>query len=345
MRGRCGSSKIVIGHLERSVDAVIEAAGRLGVGDRRFPFMARSLAGVFRGSATLVDDGENAKKLETALFIVEELLRLGADRWDALIAIGGGSLLDTAGFAASIYKRGVDYVNVPTTLLAMVDASIGGKTGVDHGRVKNVIGSFHQPRLVLIDPSLAETLDARNYASGLAEVVKYGITLDADFFSFLESSTHLLLSRSREALWRAVARSAELKARVVEEDEREEVGKRVVLNFGHTVGHAVEGASNFSLTHGEAVAIGMKCELEMGVKLGVTDPDALGRYVSLCRSLGLCGEPRVDPSAAAELVSADKKRRGGFISIPLVKTVGSWELAELGLDEVRREVIRCLSTH
>ncbi|MFP3299166.1 MAG: 3-dehydroquinate synthase [Thermocladium sp.] len=344
MRGKCGSSRIVIGGMGRSVDEIEERARNLGARGRLFTVMASSVRGLMRGNPIELGDGESSKQLETAIYIIGELLSRGADRWDTLIAVGGGSLLDVAGFAASIYKRGIDYVNVPTTLLAMVDAAIGGKTGVDYGNVKNVIGTFHQPRLVLIDPTLVETLDERNYVSGLAEVIKYGLTLDAGLYDYVESHVNELLSRRREAVRLVVERSASLKAKVVEEDEREELGKRFVLNFGHTIGHAVEGATGFSITHGEAVALGMKCELGLGVRLGVTHESALTRFTKLCESLHLCGSPPVNFEDVASLLSADKKKRGDSISMPLVKRVGEWELIDVGIEELRREVIRCLST-
>ena len=206
----------------------------------------------------VLEPGEPSKSLAAAESMFDSLVALPADRGTLVVAVGGGVVGDAAGFVAATYARGIRFVQVPTTLLAQVDSSVGGKVAVNHPRAKNLIGAFHQPAGVLIDTATLETLPERDYRSGLAEVIKYGVILDAEFFDYLEQHVEGLDGRDREVLAHVIARSCELKAEVVEQDERETTGVRAVLNYGHTFAHAYEALAGYGeLLHGEAVSIGM----------------------------------------------------------------------------------------
>src|SRR5438128_11136202 len=216
-----------------------------------------------------VPDGEAAKTLGVAERCWNALLEAGLDRTSTVLALGGGAVGDVAGFVAATYMRGVNFVQLPTTVLAQVDASIGGKTAIDHPLGKNMIGAFHQPRLVVVDPAVARTLSEREFRSGLAEIVKHGIVLDADYFAELERDLAPLLARELGVLERIIGGSCRLKAAVVERDERE-AELRHVLNYGHTIGHALEAATGYArFAHGEAVSLGIVAEARLARRLGV----------------------------------------------------------------------------
>ncbi len=217
-----------------------------------------------------VPDGEQYKNLDWANAIYTALLTNGFDRKSALVAFGGGVIGDLTGFAAATFMRGVPFVQVPTTLLAMVDSSVGGKTGVNHPMGKNMIGAFYQPKKVLMDLGVLKTLPREEFLSGMAEVIKYGVILDAGFFDYLERNRDRILSLEPDALTHIIKRSCEIKAEVVSKDEREG-GLRAILNFGHTVGHAVETAEHYTMRHGEAVAIGMVYASRLAHKTGLCD--------------------------------------------------------------------------
>jgi 3-dehydroquinate synthase len=255
---------------EAWIDGLGVALGEAGIGPSSLlvtdesvgPIWADRVAAGIRGGGLAVESiqiasGERAKSLESVRSILDFALERRCDRTTAIVALGGGVVGDVAGFAAAILLRGVPLVQVPTTLLAMVDASVGGKTGVNHPMGKNLIGAFKQPDLVAVDLAFLETLSEAEYRSGLAEVVKYGAIADARFFEFIEANAKALLQRKPEPLARAVARSCEIKAQVVAADELES-GLRAILNFGHTFAHAFEATAGFgSIRHGEAVAMGM----------------------------------------------------------------------------------------
>ena len=254
--------------------------------------------------AISLPDGEAYKTLETVEDILDTLVEGGANRDTTVIALGGGVVGDIAGFAAASYMRGVDFIQVPTTLLAQVDSSVGGKTGVNHAAGKNLIGAFHQPRAVLIDTVTLRTLPDRELRAGLAEVIKYGAIVDADFFAWLEANIDALLARDPQALAVAIRRSCELKAAIVAEDERES-GRRAILNFGHTFGHAIERCQGYGeWLHGEAVAAGMV----MAAQLSAVDNALAERIGNLLERAGLPTRPPA--IAGADLLAAmgmDKK--------------------------------------
>ncbi len=277
-----------------------------------------------RRVATLVlPDGEQHKTLDSFARIVDALISERMNRDAAAVALGGGVIGDMVGFAAACYQRGIDYVQVPTTLLAQVDSSVGGKTGVNHPRGKNMIGAFHQPRCVLADTSTLQTLAPREYRAGMAEVVKYGFIRDATFLQWIEANVEGLLAREDAAVIHAVRRSCEIKADVVAQDEREQ-GLRAILNLGHTFGHAIETAAGYgSWLHGEAVAAGMAMAAEMSARLGWLQPAERDRAVRLLERLGLpITAPRIGAQRGRELMGMDKKVLGGRIRLVLLRELG-----------------------
>jgi len=278
----------------------------------------------FRVTPLLIPDGEEHKNLTSISTIYDRLVSERFERSSCLVALGGGVIGDLAGFAAATFLRGVPYVQVPTTLLAQVDSSVGGKTGVNHREGKNLIGAFYQPRLVLIDVAVLRTLPRRELVSGMAEVIKYGIIADPGLFGLLERNLERLLDLDRELLVEAVAASCAIKARVVETDERES-DYRAVLNFGHTIGHALESLTGYErFLHGEAVAIGMAQAAAISFRHGSCDEESLQRIRRLLARTGLPAEIPVD-TPLAELVKrmeVDKKSAGGKIKFVLCRGIG-----------------------
>ena len=287
---------------------------------RTAPFFAAGDGGEFVFPA-----GEASKTFATAAAICAAAARQGCDRRSLFVALGGGVVGDLTGFAAAIYMRGVDFVQVPTSLLAMVDSSVGGKTGVDLPEGKNLAGAFHQPRLVLIDPAFLRTLPMRERVGALAEVIKYGVILDGAFFSFLEQHAAGLTAEVTDpALFgRIIRRCCELKAAIVVEDEQEH-GRRALLNYGHTFGHAVELLSNFSLSHGESVAIGMAIAGRLAVTTGFWSREDELRQNALLRAAGLPVRlPRkYNAAAMLEIMRHDKKCRDGRVVVVLPCGIG-----------------------
>ncbi|HEY3074445.1 MAG TPA: 3-dehydroquinate synthase [Burkholderiales bacterium] len=286
-----------------------------------------------RVSEVIVEDGERAKSWSTLERVLDALLaaRLGRDA--TVVALGGGVIGDLAGFAAAIYLRGIAFIQVPTTLLAQVDSSVGGKTVINHPRGKNMIGAFHQPVAVISDIATLDTLPDRELRAGLAEVIKHGVALDAPFFDWLEQNIEPLLARERSALVYAVRRSCELKAAIVANDERE-AGLRALLNLGHTFGHAIETATGFGpWLHGEAVAAGMVMAAELSARAGLLGADDAERIKLLIRRAGLpTSGPKLKPQTWRELIALDKKSAGGRVRFVLLEAVGRAKL-EAGVDE------------
>jgi 3-dehydroquinate synthase len=288
-----------------------------------------------------IPDGEGAKTLETASGIYDELIKNKMERSNLIIALGGGVVGDIAGFAAATYLRGVPYVHLPTTLLAQVDSSVGGKTAVNHPMGKNLIGAFYQPKAVFIDPETLKTLDGAELKSGLAEVVKYGVIWDKDFFALLEESAAALTAApvptaSGDELVKAIERSCEIKAEVVGADERE-TGIRSILNFGHTFAHAIEtGAGYGRFKHGEAVSIGMVMAAELSARLGLCNDSVPARIKALLSALGLPVDlPELSAEALIESMKLDKKVAGGRIRFVLTAELGKVLLKEVDEEELR----------
>lgn len=268
--------------------------------------------------------GERYKTLQTVERVYKTLHAEAVDRRAVVIALGGGVIGDVAGFAAATYNRGLDFVQVPTTLLAQVDSSVGGKTGVNFDAGKNLIGAFYQPRLVLIDPDTLRTLPFRERRSGLAEIIKYGIVHDADFFRLLQGEIKALLQLSSDKLEHVISRSCAIKARVVEADERDD-GLRAILNFGHTVGHALEALTHYRVyRHGEAIAIGMVSACLVGEEVGLTQPEDTRAVTEIFQSAGfkVYLDERIAVGGLLRLLAWDKKAVDGAARFVLMNRIG-----------------------
>ena len=274
-----------------------------------------------------VEAGEQSKAPEVAAELWEQMLDQGADRKSVVVALGGGVVGDLAGFVAATFARGLRFVQVPTTLLAQVDSSVGGKVGVNLPGGKNMVGAFWQPRGVVIDVDVLDTLPQREYRAGLAEVVKYGVIQDAEFFAFLEANVEPINSRDHAILTRIIERCCRLKADVVEQDEREETGLRAILNYGHTFGHAFEAATGYEeLLHGEGVAIGMMCAARLAQRLGRVDAAFVERQRALLQAFGLpLTVPDVASDELIELMYRDKKVDRGKLRFVLPLRMGHVE--------------------
>ncbi len=290
---------------------------------------ANRLAGLFTKSEVAVlaiPAGESHKTRDSWARLTDQLLALGHGRDSALIAVGGGVVGDLAGFVAATFMRGIPFVQVPTTLLAMIDASIGGKTGVDTTHGKNLVGAFHRPAAVVADPSVLATLPQRDLRAGLAEAIKHGVIADATYFARIRDELPTLLAAAGHAspqMAELIIRSIEIKAGIVEQDELEG-GLRKILNFGHTVGHAIEALGNYQMLHGEAISIGMALEAEIGERAGIS---ARGTAEAVRRILEIAELPAVrplalDPERIIEVCRGDKKNRAGSIELAVPLSVG-----------------------
>lgn len=277
----------------------------------------------FAAEQIILPSGERTKTLRSVGVILDRLVHARFERRSVVVALGGGVVGDIAGFAASVYVRGIPYIQVPTTLVSQVDSSVGGKTGVNHPAGKNLIGAFHQPHLVLIDPETLRTLPRREWIAGLAEVIKYGVIADEGFFGYLETHMDRIVEMAREPVMRVIARSCEIKAEVVSKDERE-TGLRRILNYGHTVGHALEALGRYrSLIHGEAVAIGMIQEADLARSMGLCDPAVVRRQRDLVRRAHLSDTlPRVSCAALWRAMQLDKKVLQGRVHCVLPERIG-----------------------
>lgn len=287
---------------------IMEAANELGL----------------RITQCMVPSGEGSKSIERLSELWSQMLESKSDRSSVVIAVGGGVIGDLAGFAAASFARGLRFIQIPTTLLAMVDSSVGGKTGVNLPKAKNMIGAFWQPSAVIIDTSTLDTLPEREFRSGIAEVVKYGVILDPDFFDYLEKHTAAILGRDSRCLEHIIVRSCQLKADVVQRDERETNGLRAILNYGHTFAHAIEAATEYGrLLHGEAVSIGMTMAAQLAVRLGMFSDHEANRQRALLEHFRL---PTTFTEIAAEqlwkLMQHDKKVEQGVLGFILPTRIG-----------------------
>jgi 3-dehydroquinate synthase len=325
----------LVGELEATRAVVVTSAR---VAELHYGALATGLARTHVAlERLLVPEGERAKTLRVASRLYDALLELGVTRDTVLIGLGGGATCDLAGFVASTFLRGLPLVQVPTTLLAQVDASVGGKTAVNHRRGKNLIGTFYQPRMVWIDPDVLATLPGRERRAGLAEVIKAAAIWDADFFKWLEENLDAMLALEREALHAAIARACEIKSEVVGLDERE-AGLRALLNFGHTLGHAVELAGGLRrVRHGEAVAIGMAFAARLSERRGLAPAGTAARLVSLLERAGLptaLPDPETQRGAYARGISVDKKLAGERVGFVVLREIGRAELVALTVEEI-----------
>lgn len=299
------------------------------------------LSSARRVESIVVPDGEQYKTLETYASVFDSLTAFGAPRDTLLVALGGGVIGDLTGFAAATYMRGVSFTQIPTTLLAQVDASVGGKTGVNHIRGKNLIGAFHQPDSVIIDTRTLASLPEREYRAGLAEVVKYGLLHDSDLFSWLENNVEAILALDGDALNHLIYRSCEIKAEIVSADEREQ-GVRALLNLGHTFGHAIETATNYQqYLHGEAVAIGLVMAAELSAELGMCERDVSLRTARLLRrfSLPTKAPESMSPTRMLQLMQLDKKVLRNRLRFILLDGLGSATIAtDVPSDVLKRQL-------
>ena len=285
----------------------------------------------------IVPDGEQAKTIKWLSKILDALVMQRVERQDVILALGGGVTGDVAGFAASCYLRGIPFVQVPTTLVAQVDSSVGGKTGINHPQGKNLIGAFYQPRMVVIDPRVLKTLPPRQWIAGLAEVIKYGMIADKPFFEFLEQHVEGLRNRSEDVMPHILRRCCEIKAEVVEGDERES-GRRRILNYGHTVGHALEAWGHYKKwIHGEAVGLGMVLEGSLAHYLGLCSKDVVERQDDLIKSVGLPSSmPKMSFLDLWQAMQHDKKVIKGDIHCVLPKRIGDVRVVPLVRESIRR---------
>ncbi|HEU5195191.1 MAG TPA: 3-dehydroquinate synthase [Methylomirabilota bacterium] len=288
-----------------------------------------------------VPEGETAKTLAVADDVWDRLLAAGIDRSSTVLGLGGGAVGDLAGFVAATYMRGVNFVTLPTTVLAQVDASIGGKTAIDHPRAKNLIGAFHQPRLVVVDPAVARTLPERDFRSGLAEIVKHGIVLERAYFEEVERDAARLLARELDVLDRVIGGSCRLKASVIERDPEEKSELRFSLNYGHTIGHALEAVTGFERwTHGEAVSLGIVAEARLARRLRLADEATVARQERLLAAVGLPVRAEgLDADAVLSAITHDKKARDGRVPFVLAPSLGAFRVVyDVPPEEVRAAV-------
>ena len=298
-----------------------------------------------RATAIVIPDGEQAKQWRTLDQVFDALLEARCGRDSLIVALGGGVVGDLAGFAAAVYQRGVPFLQVPTTLLAQVDSSVGGKTAINHARGKNMIGAFHQPLAVIADVAALDTLPDRELRAGLAEVIKHGFALDADFTRWLESNLERLLKRDRTALAHAVRRSCELKAGLVALDERES-GPRALLNLGHTFGHAIEAAQGYGAwLHGEAIAAGMAMAAELSVRLALLARSDAVRVRKLLERAGLpVSIAGIASDRLLDLMRVDKKAERGRLRFVVLSALGQGIVrADVSDDQVREVIVACTS--
>jgi 3-dehydroquinate synthase len=347
-----GPSVIIPVHLgARSYDIVVERGALASVGARLRAIGVGARAALFTDPAiarrygrtvteslsaagltvTVLElpEGEAAKTLAVASDGWDACVAAGLDRSSTIVALGGGAVGDLAGFVSATYMRGTNFVQLPTTVLAQVDASSGGKTAIDHAKGKNLIGAFHQPRLVIVDTGTVDSLPARDFRSGLAEVVKHGIVLEAEYFDDVERSAEALLAREPAVVDRVIAGSCRLKASVIERDERESA-LRMVLNYGHTIGHAIEAVTGFGrFTHGEAVALGIAAEAALATRLGVAGDETRRRQERLLERLGLPTRTAgLDAALVLDAMTRDKKSRDGRVPFVLAPEIGRFKIVD-----------------
>ncbi len=294
-----------------------------------------------------IPSGEQAKSLEVALKIIEFLHSVNATKSTIIVAIGGGALGDVAGFVSSIYLRGLKLVLVPTTLLSMVDSAIGGKNAVNMFNIKNVIGTIYQPSLVVEDLSYLDTLPHRELRSGLAEIIKYGVTINPTIVNVVRENYDKIINRDSKTLLELVEMSVKCKAWIVHLDEREERDVRQILNYGHTVGHAIEACASGKLTHGECVMIGMIVESDLGAELGLTDSEVNNVLSELALKVQLPSKiPRdISIEKIIEKIRYDKKRYGDIIKLPVVKRLGEFEIISIELAKLEQTLRNIAQRH
>ncbi|PVU76351.1 3-dehydroquinate synthase [Acidianus hospitalis] len=311
-------------------------------------FYSKNLSIDYNGDLNIpIEDGEKAKDVSNVLDLVKSLYDNGFNRGDYVIAIGGGTVLDLVGFVSSIYMRGLNLINIPTTLLGMVDAAIGGKNGVNFGNAKNILGTFYQPSAIIIDLNFIKTLPEEEIRKGLAEVIKYGLVLDKELYDYLAMNDKKILEKDEGALEEIIYKSIKDKLAVVKEDERETKGIRVVLNFGHTIGHAIEAGSNFTIPHGYAISVGMVCEAKIAEEMGYSEEGVVEDTLWILSLYGLPITPEKLPSKyskelALASIEKDKKIRNDEILMPFPTRIGDYKVVKVPIQTVKGFASQCL---
>ncbi len=285
----------------------------------------------------VLPDGESAKSIKYLSYVYDELIKNRFERSDYIIAFGGGVIGDLAGYASASYLRGVNFIQIPTTLLSDVDSSVGGKTGIDHPSGKNLIGAFYQPKIVIIDVDFLNSLDNRELVNGFAEVIKYGAILDRDLFLYLENNLDKIMSKDKQSLMHIIERSCLIKADIVNKDEREG-GVRSVLNFGHSLGHAIETLYNYkTIKHGEAISIGMMFASKLSKELNLCSSETVNRLEMLIKNSGLPAEiPKFSPEEYVNAMKLDKKVEDESIKFVLITDVGNFKFEKLDFAFIRK---------
>ena len=340
-QGLLSDSELIARHVAGKRVAIVT---NTTVGPLYLDRLVNLLAGAGKQVTTIVlPDGEEEKNWASLMRVFDVLLEQKFDRKTTLVALGGGVIGDLTGFAAATYMRGVPFIQVPTTLLAQVDSSVGGKTGINHPLGKNMIGAFYQPQAVVADTATLNTLPPRELSAGLAEVIKHGAIIDAAFFDWIEANIGKLVARDASALAYAIQRSCEIKAEVVRQDEREG-GLRAILNFGHTFGHAIEAGLGYGeWLHGEAVGCGMVMAADLSHRLGFIDAETRKRMIALVQAAGL---PTVAPDLGVErwleLMQVDKKNEGGQIKFILIKPLGTPVIMPVPQDALLATLKACI---
>ena len=330
----------LLGSLSDSLNSLIEGRSVVivtdsNVGPLYLSHVRQQLsASTMKVETLTVEAGEASKSVAVCDSLWQQLDDLGTDRHTVVVALGGGVVGDLAGFVAASYARGLDFIQIPTSLLAQVDSSVGGKVGINLPKSKNMVGAFWQPRRVIIDPEVLQTLDDANYIAGMAEVVKYGLIMDASLFEFIEQNVAPIKNRDHQLLAKLIAWCCRCKAQVVIEDERESSGRRAILNYGHTYGHAIESVFGYgAYLHGQAISIGMVCAARLGRQLGMVDQTFCDRQRRLFEELGLpvlCPESPHDDLVAA--MQRDKKVVSGELKLILPKAIGEVALVPAPVD-------------
>ena len=330
VKGRMGETSICVGESIDSLYRYAPIENTVIITDTR---VAEIHGNRFPACKTItIGQGEGVKTLDTVERIYQQLLEFGVDRSMFLVGIGGGIVCDITGFAASTYMRGLRFGYVPTTLLSQVDASVGGKTGVNYRGYKNIVGVFNQPNFVLCDLPLLTTLPDHEISSGLAEIVKHGAIADMELFSYLETNAAKVLHLDLKVIEKLVHESIQIKAAVVNRDERE-TGERRTLNFGHTFGHAIEKTTDFS--HGQALSVGMVIASELSVKNGQLKPVDTERLKALLQNLGLPIQVKIDVERVWDALQKDKKREGADIHFVLLERIGSAVVRRVSIEDLR----------
>jgi len=334
IHGKSGISQLLVGELVQHISAYLPETDVIVITGQQISNLYSTILQPYK--TITIGQGEDVKSLTTVSYIYDELIKLGADRSTFILGVGGGIVCDIAGFVASTYLRGLRFGFVPTTLLAQVDASVGGKNGVNFHGLKNRIGTINQPDFVLCDPSFFATLPEKEIRCGLGEVVKHALIADAELFSYIENHVEAILSLNPDVMKRLVLDSIRIKSAVVNRDEREQ-GERRILNFGHTVGHIIEEHSTFS--HGEAISVGMVTAAKISQQLGLLSEEAVQRIINLLEKLGLPVHSPIPATDIVKTLSMDKKREGDNLHFIVLNAIGHADIKSISISDLQHLIL------